>query len=69
MLLAWSFGSGTVFAALAAKPAEIVNVGLSGEGGGSMSIKRDRSSVQPGSVSFHVANEAISQTHDGRPLT
>jgi hypothetical protein len=29
-----------------------------------MSIKRDRSSVQPGSVSFHMANEAISQTHD-----
>jgi hypothetical protein len=29
-----------------------------------MSIKRERSSAQPGSVSFHVANEAISQTHD-----
>ena len=29
-----------------------------------MSIKHDRSSVPAGSVSFHVANEAISQTHD-----
>jgi uncharacterized cupredoxin-like copper-binding protein len=63
-LLAWSIGSGNVSTAPAAKPAEIVKVRLSGEGGGSMSIKLDRSSVPAGQVSFHVTNEAISQTHE-----
>ena len=63
-LLAWSIGSGNVSTAPVAKPAEIVNVSLSGEGGGSISIKLDRSLVPAGPVSFHVTNEAISQTHE-----
>jgi hypothetical protein len=63
-LLAWSIGSGNVSTAPAAKLAEIVNVSLSGEGGGSMSMKLDCSSIPAGPVSFHVTNEAISQTHE-----
>ena len=47
-----------------AEPAEIVNVSLSGEGGGSISIKLDRSLVPAGPMSFHATNEAISQTHE-----
>ena len=63
-LLAWPIGSGNVSTAPAAKPAEIVNVSLSDEGGGSMSMKLHCSSIPAGPVSFHVTNEAISQTHE-----
>ena len=46
MLLAWSFGSGTVFAALAAKPAEIVKCQPFG-GGRRVNVDQTRSLFGP----------------------
>src|SRR5262245_17903134 len=48
----------------AATSPSTIHVSLSGEGGSTMAIKLDRSSVEAGKVTFVVTNEAISENHE-----
>lgn len=54
----------TVMAASAAQAATTVNVTLSGEGGGKMSMALDKSSAPAGMVDFVVKNDAMTETHE-----
>jgi uncharacterized cupredoxin-like copper-binding protein len=53
-----------VLSVAAAQAANTVNVTLSGEGGGKMTMVLDRASVPAGVVDFVVKNDAMTETHE-----